>query len=475
MRSDSHRAHVAMLRGTAVTGWVGFYMGLVEATNHRLGRVRVRVPEVHGAAERTPPEALPWALVPEAGPGVYDTGTFDLPAVGALVLVVFKHGHRDFPAVLGAVRSRPSDAQTYLEGGTWVGPAGEDETPREVFQDVEAGAYSHTRRVWHKSVRGHTIVVEDKPGAEFLRIIDRAGQIMEFSGPVTEAANANNAAQRGTRHAAAGRQLPQDQLVDGRGYIRVRDVAGQELLLDGSAGAEYVELRSQQRTGYSQTRLRLISAGGGSQIELLTSAGDGFLADGRDGAAVTLQDRRGTKIELIPETKEARVTADRYTAVIAGAVTEDLGKVTRVIGGDLDEKVLSNRQVSTLGDDVVTSAGGMNRVSGGAYALSVANAGLAGVALEAIRLGALTGGVTIETNLGELTLRNLIGEVTVDALGGVTLRNQLATVSISPAGAIAITSVGQIVAASQITLDGVPWKHAHITPFGLTSMPVPSP
>lgn len=469
-RSDNTRAYEAIAAGTGVRGWYGFYLGTVEATNNRLGRVRVRVAPVHGGPERTPTDALPWALVAEEGPGVYDAGSFDLPEVGAQVMVMFKHGHRDFPGVLGAVRGRPARAQVYLEGGTWLSPAGVEETPRDVFAEVDDGTYSHTRRVWRKSVRGHTIVAEDKPGAEFLQIIDRAGQVLEFRAAVTEAANENNAAQRGTRHAAKGRQLPRDQLVDGRGLIRLLDVAGQELLLDGSAGGEYVELRSQNRTGYNQARLRLTTAGNRSEVELTTSSGDGLLANGRQGAGVTIQDRRGTKIELLPTTREVKITGDKLTVAV-GEVTETLSKVSREIGGDLDEKVFSNRAISTLGDDVVTSAGGMNRVVGGAFALSVANAGLSGVSSEAIKLAAVTGAVKVETNLGALQLSNLLGSVAVDEQGGVTLRSPLGTVSIDPTGQISITSVGQVIAASQITLDGVSWAHAHITPFGLTSLP----
>lgn len=61
-------------------------------------------------------------------------------------------------------------------------------------------------------------------------------------------------------------------------------------------------------------------------------------------------------------------------------------------------------------------------------------------------------------------LGNLNVTLPASALGGLKIAAGL--------GQIALTTTG-IVTATRISLDGVSWNHGHITPFGLTSGPIP--
>ena len=69
--------------------------------------------------------------------------------------------------------------------------------------------------------------------------------------------------------------------------------------------------------------------------------------------------------------------------------------------------------------------------------------------------------VTVEVDV----TGNINVTMPTSALGGMKVDAGLT-------GTISLTTTG-IVAASRISLDGVSWNHGHITPFGLTSGPIP--
>jgi hypothetical protein len=64
--------------------------------------------------------------------------------------------------------------------------------------------YCPRRKVLLKTETGHTIAVDDKDGEEFLKIIDRAGQIIEMLCPVKPESQAGNSLPRRTRDAVQG-------------------------------------------------------------------------------------------------------------------------------------------------------------------------------------------------------------------------------------------------------------------------------
>jgi hypothetical protein len=203
----------------------GFYRGYVVAVcsssdkgyapvNH--GRVRVRVPALHQTAATTPDSSLPWAEVLQTGGGLNDCGSYEMPYIGAKVLVVFEQGQPQYPLVVSTWRATPSKArEAMVAGEKQTNPSG-DETPLDV------DGHDDTRQVWHKSWKGHTIVCEEATGAEYLRVIDRAGNIIEMACPVPDAA-----LRRGNGNAVDGGSV--DPASAPGSYILIKDISGQEI------------------------------------------------------------------------------------------------------------------------------------------------------------------------------------------------------------------------------------------------------
>ena len=131
-----------------------------------LGRIKVRIPSLHGAAiggssfldsnhnevgktgEGIRTDALPWAWPCTRGGGVLDSGEYDVPLIGASVWVVFEQGDPDYPIWIGTWPSIPEEAQEAntinswgIPGidtsmGTWMQNPGLS-TPKEVQKQSE--------------------------------------------------------------------------------------------------------------------------------------------------------------------------------------------------------------------------------------------------------------------------------------------------------------------------------------------------
>lgn len=257
----------------------GIWVGRVEDLKDpkRSNRIRVRIFMIHGDASQTPTEALPWAEVVDFAGGGYDFGSAGLLyPVGSTVWVMFEMCHDNYPVVIGGRRGsiardadNPQEMLT-LNGKSEIGearwnPPEANELPLDIFQE-DPEAKQPTRTIWAKSFKGHTILVENADAKEFLRIIDRAGQVIELSSPVTKTANEDNAQQRGTKNAIDGTQLAQDKFVDSRTTIRIIDAAGQELLLDTKADEEKITLTSRKRGGSTTRSITLSSKNGEERV-----------------------------------------------------------------------------------------------------------------------------------------------------------------------------------------------------------------
>jgi hypothetical protein len=138
----------------------GKYRGLVvdNADPERLGRLRVRVPSVLG-----PEVVTGWALpcVPHGGDA--GQGFLAIPGRGAGVWVEFEEGDLEFPIWVGTF---------------WSKPGGESELPRPNDPDGAEQADVQdppTRKIW-KTLKGHTIQLEDADGEEALLIVQNVDQ-----------------------------------------------------------------------------------------------------------------------------------------------------------------------------------------------------------------------------------------------------------------------------------------------------------
>jgi hypothetical protein len=257
MPARQQREAIERIRGTTKDKeWYGLYRGKVENIDDpdRLGRVKARVWAVHGDKQRTPTTVIPWAEVSEIGGGGHDYGSYDPPPVGSTVFIGFEGGNRDNPVMLGTWRGVPKrdtdNPNVFLVNDNlppvekpWVPPDEELETPKDVFEDVHDSDPHPTRRVWRKSFKGHTIVIEDGDGKEFLKIIDRAGQVIMMDCPVAKENSEGNAAQRGVRDVTRDDQLPHAAMDNRRAAIRIIDLSGQEIMLEARDQGERIVIR----------------------------------------------------------------------------------------------------------------------------------------------------------------------------------------------------------------------------------------
>jgi hypothetical protein len=429
-RSDQEA--LELVRGGAKRVWPGCYRGRVESIDDpdRLGRVRVRVWALHSDETVVPDSSLPWAEVNEDGGGGFDFGSFDPPPVGASVWVMFEGGDSDLPVVIGTFRGIPKrdsinpniflvkDQKPNVETA-WKPPDEELETPKDVFDEVYAGDPHPTRRVWKKSYKGHTILIEDGDGKEFLRIVDRAGQVIEMDCPVDEEYSKGNAAQRGARDAIRGDQLPHNIMRNKRASIRIRDLSGQEILLDARHLDERVIIRGKSRTG-AENQIILRSGKGKESIELRDSAGDYILLDPNSETPIRLQDSAGNGIKfekgsggvVISSAKVTTEEAPQKKTTIKGTKESD-------IRGDEVKQVQGNKKTQVVNDASVGVLGNTSLSLGGALKVVVANTSPSGPETTPLDIQLLTGNfhLNIKT-LGNITLDTTSGNVELSTLAG---------------------------------------------------------
>ncbi|MGH4006878.1 MAG: phage baseplate assembly protein V [Pseudonocardiaceae bacterium] len=131
----------------------GKYRGLVRENRdpEQLGRLKVLVPSVLGDQVVTG-----WALPCVPYGGMAGQGLLAVPDVGAGVWVEFEEGDLEFPIWVGTF---------------WSKPGGKTELPKANGPDgAETGVPdSPTRRIL-KTLRGHTIQIEDAEGKDMILI-----------------------------------------------------------------------------------------------------------------------------------------------------------------------------------------------------------------------------------------------------------------------------------------------------------------
>jgi hypothetical protein len=192
--------------------------------------VRVRVKEIYGEESQCPVNHLPWAM--PCFPGFW----FSPPQVGDLVWVMFQYGDIRHPVYLGWSPTNPVSAQVRqrhpkkiplvytgdIDDGhpldrkevrqpydenmpdageeadgsnieTYGTPANIPETPPEVRKGRTFDPNIRIFKTW----RGHTLEFNDHPEAEYIKIIDRSGQMLLFDCAVKFEYDKNNKTPRG--------------------------------------------------------------------------------------------------------------------------------------------------------------------------------------------------------------------------------------------------------------------------------------
>jgi len=387
MSERKRQESVNHLRKDASVHKPGLYRGKVEDIDDpdRLGRVKVRVWAIHGTEHQTPTSALSWAEVAEPGGGGYDYGSFNPPPVGSAVWIGFESGLQDFPVVLGTSRGVPKrddyNPNIFLTSSNvpkvekpWLPPDGESETPKDIFDGVYDGDPHPTRRVWQKSYKGHTFLVEDGDGKEFLKIIDRSGQIFEMYCPVAVEYSSSNKAQRGIRDATRGDQLSHSVLRDKRAAIRLRDLSGQELFFDAADQNERVILRSKCRSGTGANTIELKSGPSKEGIEIRDSAGNRIVMNTNSSTPIVIEDSSGSKIVFDKDKGKVTLIGSKISEELAPQkqVTVD-GSMSAEVRGDNTQKVHGNKSTTVVNDLALSVLGKANISIGGEAELVVTN------------------------------------------------------------------------------------------------------
>lgn len=154
MRDTSLERAVAMLMQKIERRFYGKYRGFVvdNADPENLGRLKVRVPSVLGNEVVTG-----WALPCMPYAGGANQGMLFIPEQDAGVWIEFEEGDLEFPIWVGAF---------------WSKPDGESELPKpNDAEGVEEDVQSPVTRKIIKTLKGHTIQLEDKDGEEMIRIV----------------------------------------------------------------------------------------------------------------------------------------------------------------------------------------------------------------------------------------------------------------------------------------------------------------
>lgn len=284
---------------------VGFKIGfIVDVRSDVLRPYQITVP---GLYSKIPDDLLPWARVGSLGGGSYDTGGMHPYVKGASVGLLFENGDRFKPVIICGVNKAVGETQEYElfpEETTYTPNEGR---PVEMASDgpveaLESGVYTIL-----KSPKGHTMVISEAPGGEYLKVIDRAGQELEMVCPVTEAANQVNAAQRGDGEAAQGTALDYIKM-SGPAYVKLTDLSGNYYELYSEDGEERVVVENPahgNKFTFDKTGLKIVilngKDGGGLTIE---GTANGLKVNGQYLATESLVDwLNAFKTNLIMSTK----------------------------------------------------------------------------------------------------------------------------------------------------------------------------
>lgn len=259
----------------------GLWRGVIEYNLDPLkqGRCKIRIVDIHGTETSVEPLDLPWALPKHAVGGYHDGGSYLVPPVGATVWVEFEKGDPRFPVYDGTILKNTTTPREFLTHttqdktvlpanrpismGTWNAPVG-PETPIEAM----ATPYDPTTGILFKSVKGHTLLWEERDGFERVRMIDQAGQEIRLSTPLLATATAGNALQRGTDSTLDGDSLPYSDMA-GASKIEVVGTGGQGVTILAAADSESIEILSNDPSSrLSQNRIRLLLGGGLGTFEI---------------------------------------------------------------------------------------------------------------------------------------------------------------------------------------------------------------
>lgn len=156
-----------------------FYLAAVVNTNDplKLGRIQIRIPAIHGTARfqsfYLADSSLPWARPAIMSAAGNDMGSFLVPSTGSRVFVTFECNDLSKPLYFGGFFTKIGNKYKYYNDNSNIYTGEEIEiTSDDRITDIDSEAY----QIIYKSLKGSTILMNDKDGKESIKIIDAAGQ-----------------------------------------------------------------------------------------------------------------------------------------------------------------------------------------------------------------------------------------------------------------------------------------------------------
>lgn len=159
------------------------YRGIVVDTHdpYKLGRVKVRIPSIHGVNPKMSnfyieDDSLPWATPAVMFASGNDMGNFIIPEKGCRVYTSFECDDKTKQIYFGGIPCQIGEMKEYNDQkGVFNGEM------QPVFNnDINRDMKTYSERIIYKSFKGATIIIDDHDGAEYIKIIDQSGQVFEM-------------------------------------------------------------------------------------------------------------------------------------------------------------------------------------------------------------------------------------------------------------------------------------------------------
>jgi uncharacterized protein involved in type VI secretion and phage assembly len=211
---------VATLAQKVEHRFYGKYRGFVvdNTDPENLGRLKLRVPSLLG-----PEVVTGWAMPCVPYGGMANQGFLFIPEVGAGVWVEFEEGDLEFPIWVGTF---------------WSKPGGDSELPKTHTGDgaEKQNTQSASSRKIIKTVRGHTIQLEDGDGDERILISDgEAENWLVFSESGITLENAGNKVT--LRHDGIRiEDFHMNMITQDANGTTIKDTNGNKITMDASSG-----------------------------------------------------------------------------------------------------------------------------------------------------------------------------------------------------------------------------------------------
>ncbi len=326
--------------------WYGKYRAFVRDNNdpERLGRCRLEIPAVLGVGVENWSDWA-WPCFPYGGND--DIGMFLVPEEGASVWAEFEGGEVQYPIWTGVWLAmsnpgeQPEESKRLCSSATCRDCEDRAEHQPDAADNLEHRKYhAHPpyycprRKVLVKTETGHTIVMDDRDEQEFLKIIDRAGQVLHMYCPVKAEVQSENTRRRGTHdfeaspansEESAGQGSKQIDIArdikGGKAFVQVTDACRQFVRLEAWQDKEKIHISSSDKTrsrwqkilidttkgresiciwGLGGTQeIQICSTAGKEEVRLVDKAGQVFVLSSVSGRErIQLTDKAGSKLTM---------------------------------------------------------------------------------------------------------------------------------------------------------------------------------